>query len=48
MSIHKTGGALTQASALLINNKSIDVKKVLQTINMLTINIMLIFTHGKY
>lgn len=35
VSIHKTGGALTQASALLINNKSIDYKKVLQSINML-------------
>lgn len=35
VSIHKTGGALTQASALLINNKNIDSKKVLQTINML-------------
>lgn len=34
ISIHKTGGALTQASALLINN-TIDDKKVLQTINML-------------
>lgn len=35
VSIHKTGGALTQASALLINNRSIDVKKVQQSINML-------------
>ena len=34
ISIHKTGGALTQASALLINN-TVDDKKVLQTINML-------------
>lgn len=34
ISIHKTGGALTQASALLINN-TVDGKKVLQTINML-------------
>lgn len=35
VSIHKSGGALTQASALLINNKNIDSKKVLQCINML-------------
>lgn len=35
VSIHKTGGALTQASALLVNNKNIDSKKVLQTINIL-------------
>lgn len=34
VSIHKTGGALTQASALLINN-TVDDKKILQTINML-------------
>ena len=34
ISIHKTGGALTQASALLIND-TVDDKKVLQTINML-------------
>lgn len=34
ISIHKTGGALTQASALLINN-TVDDKKILQTINML-------------
>lgn len=35
ISIHKTGGALTQASALLINNENINSSKVLQTINML-------------
>lgn len=35
VSIHKTGGALTQASALLINTKKIDGNKILQTINML-------------
>lgn len=35
VSIHKTGGALTQASALLLNNKSIESSKVLQCINML-------------
>ena len=35
VSLHKTGGALTQASALLINNKNIDDKNVLQHINML-------------
>ena len=35
VSIHKTGGALTQASALLVNNKNIDVSKVRQSINML-------------
>lgn len=34
VSIHKTGGALTQASVLLTNN-NIDEKKVLQSINML-------------
>lgn len=34
ISIHKTGGALTQASALLIND-TVDYKKILQTINML-------------
>ncbi len=34
ISIHKTGGALTQASALLIND-TVDDKKILQTINML-------------
>lgn len=35
VSIHKTGGALTQASALLLNNKNIESSKVLQCINML-------------
>lgn len=35
VSIHKTGGALTQASALLINNENIDGTKVLQIINMI-------------
>ena len=35
VSIHKTGGALTQASALLVNGERIDSNKVLQTINML-------------
>ena len=35
VSIHKTGGALTQSSALLINSKNIDGNKVLQTLNML-------------
>ncbi|MGL5717097.1 MAG: aminotransferase class I/II-fold pyridoxal phosphate-dependent enzyme [Paraclostridium sp.] len=35
VSIHKTGGALTQASALLVNNENVDCTKVLQTINML-------------
>lgn len=35
VSIHKTGGALTQASALLVNQKRIDVKKVQQVVNML-------------
>lgn len=35
VSMHKTGGALTQASALLINEKNIDFKKVSQTLNML-------------
>ncbi len=35
VSMHKTGGALTQASALLINEKNIDCKKVSQTLNML-------------
>lgn len=34
-SIHKTGGALTQASALLLNNDRIESSKVLQSINML-------------
>lgn len=35
VSMHKAGGALTQASALLINEKNIDVQKVSQTLNML-------------
>lgn len=35
VSIHKTGGALTQASALLLNSNNVDSKKVLQSINML-------------
>lgn len=35
VSIHKTGGALTQASALLLNNDNISSCKVLQSINML-------------
>lgn len=35
VSMHKTGGALTQASALLINERNIDCKKVSQTLNML-------------
>lgn len=35
ISIHKTGGALTQASALLINNRNLNPNKVLQSINML-------------
>lgn len=35
ISIHKTGGALTQASALLINTKNINKDKVQQSINML-------------
>jgi arginine decarboxylase len=35
VSIHKTGGALTQASALLLNKKKIDYTKVRQSINML-------------
>ncbi|WP_243155187.1 aminotransferase class I/II-fold pyridoxal phosphate-dependent enzyme [Romboutsia sp. CE17] len=35
ISLHKTGGSLTQASALLIKNKNIDEKKVLQNINLL-------------
>ncbi|HAX72578.1 MAG TPA: arginine decarboxylase [Firmicutes bacterium] len=35
VSIHKTGGALTQASALLINHKRVNAKKVRQVINML-------------
>lgn len=35
VSLHKTGGALTQASALLVNKKRVDIKKVQQVINML-------------
>ncbi|MCC0681514.1 aminotransferase class I/II-fold pyridoxal phosphate-dependent enzyme [Clostridioides sp. ES-S-0005-03] len=35
VSIHKTGGALTQSSALLLNRENIRVEKVLQSINML-------------
>lgn len=35
VSIHKTGGALTQASALLVNKKNIDYKSVQQSINMM-------------
>lgn len=35
VSMHKAGGALTQASALLVNEENIDVKKVSQTLNML-------------
>lgn len=35
VSLHKTGGALTQASALLVNTKRISAAKVQQTINML-------------
>ena len=35
VSIHKTGGALTQASALLVKGKKISPKKVQQVINML-------------
>lgn len=35
VSIHKTGGALTQSSALLLNKENIRVEKVLQSINML-------------
>lgn len=35
MSVHKTGGALTQASAILVNDKRIDIAKVKQVINML-------------
>lgn len=34
VSIHKTGGALTQASALLVNEKKINVDKVRKSINM--------------
>ena len=35
VSIHKTGGALTQASALLVNEARVNVKKVQQVVNML-------------
>lgn len=35
ISIHKTGGALTQASAVLVKDKNIDEKKVKQHINLL-------------
>lgn len=35
MSLHKTGGALTQASAILVNDKLVDVAKVKQVINLL-------------
>lgn len=35
VSMHKTGGALTQASALLVNTGNIDEEKVSQTLNML-------------
>lgn len=35
VSMHKTGGALTQASALLLNTTNISEQKVRQTINML-------------
>ena len=35
VSIHKTGGALTQASALLVNEKRVNVKKVQQVVNIL-------------
>lgn len=35
VSIHKTGGALTQASSLLVNKGNIDCEKVSQSINML-------------
>lgn len=35
VSMHKTGGALTQSSALLVNEENIDVEKVSQTLNML-------------
>ncbi|MGG7060599.1 aminotransferase class V-fold PLP-dependent enzyme, partial [Clostridium tertium] len=35
VSIHKTGGALTQASALLFNKKNVDIGKVRRSINML-------------
>lgn len=35
VSIHKTGGALTQSSALLLNRGNVKFEKVLQSINML-------------
>ncbi|WP_270939909.1 aminotransferase class I/II-fold pyridoxal phosphate-dependent enzyme [Romboutsia lituseburensis] len=35
VSIHKTGGALTQASALLVNKKNVDIGKIRRSINML-------------
>ncbi|MGL6227676.1 MAG: aminotransferase class I/II-fold pyridoxal phosphate-dependent enzyme [Culicoidibacterales bacterium] len=35
ISLHKTGGALTQASALLVNTNRIDAATVQQTINLL-------------
>ncbi|WP_227450459.1 hypothetical protein [Clostridioides sp. ES-S-0108-01] len=35
VSIHKTGGALTQSSALLLNRNNVRSEKVLQSINML-------------
>ena len=35
VSIHKTGGALTQASALLINHTRINAKKVKRVVNLL-------------
>ena len=35
VSIHKTGGALTQSSALLLNRDNVSFEKVLQSINML-------------
>ena len=34
-SIHKTGGALTQASALLVNSKRVNIQRVQQVINVL-------------
>jgi len=35
VSIHKTGGALTQASALLVNGERVNINKVQQVVNML-------------
>ncbi|MGL5347959.1 MAG: aminotransferase class I/II-fold pyridoxal phosphate-dependent enzyme [Peptostreptococcaceae bacterium] len=35
VSIHKTGGALTQASAILVNTENVDSKKIQQSINMI-------------